>query len=87
MFQNESTEPLTTNKSHDNSKSKEINEIHYSQTSSSTQRPEDESDAFENSQKRPPTVNRKRKLLQSSSSSIANTKQSARLAAKRVRLV
>jgi hypothetical protein len=87
MVQNESTERSTIDKSHNSSKSRVINDIYVSQTLSSTQQPDDEPNAFEESQKLSLNFNRKRKLHENSSSSITSIKQSARLAAKRTQLV
>jgi hypothetical protein len=85
IVENESTKPSTIDKSHNHPKSKKINEVRVAETPSSTQQTEHEFDALEETQIARVSVKRKRQLHQSSSPSINTTKQSTRLAAKRVR--
>lgn len=87
MVQNESLETLPIDKFHNDSKAKGTNELYVSKTSSSAQQPEYEFDASGESQEARRTVKRKRNINLSSSSPKTNIKQSARFAAKRVRLV
>ncbi len=85
IVENESTKPSTIDKSHNHPKSKKINEVHVTETLSSTQQTEHEFDALEENQNAPVSVKQKRQLHQISSPSINTTKHSTRLAAKRVR--